>query len=589
MAVCLCKIACLPVRFILIISSLFGWLSATGPALGQGAEVRQIDSLRRGYKRVASPHQAQPPIRFADALLFAAGLGQDDVAGLDGDGRSGILSPPNDPRRTIQPLKKAAAHFMASNNPRSANLCRLMMAANYLDTNQPDSARLLVSRGLREAQNAGWPTQLAVGHVLSARFYLAKRQPMQVEQHARQALVLASRENEAMLAQSVMYMAKANSALGRKREAIVQARSAVTAARKAWNRTDQRNANTILAEVLEEAGQPTEALAVRKANERLSDSLHTADVQDRVSYLQDSYETEKKEQRIAFLNRENELREGQLGWLMAGLLVLLGLLLVVGILYRFKLRDARQIKRQNEQIERQSDQLTLQLRELQHRVKNNLQIVSSLLSLQSGRLSDQQALMAVRAGQSRVEAMSMLHQRLYTTNDVRTINFNSYVADLVANLMTTHGYRPDAFDLTLTITQQRIDTDTAVPLGLIINELLTNSFKYAYRTVDRPALSVRLEAIDPAMQGIAGQPSQLRLTVQDNGPGLPDGHLGLIHSDTTLGTLPGELATAVRPVVRSKTVGMQLVQSLTKQLRATSQFRSGNGLLFQLDMPFHLV
>ncbi|GAB2795694.1 hypothetical protein GCM10027275_46130 [Rhabdobacter roseus] len=279
-----------------------------------------------------------------------------------------------------------------------------------------------------------------------------------------------------------------------------------------------------------------------------------------VADVQTKYETQKKVQQIQELNKENALKSTQMTYLAGGLGLLL--LLLGGMLLQYRMirhTNARLsaqnavISEKGQQLEQQSEQLRTLMKELHHRVKNNLAIVSSLLSLQSDRLTDEDAVLAVQQGQRRVEAMSLIHQRLYRTDQVASINIRDYIIDLIESLMEAYGYRADQFDLDIRVEQQELDVDLAIPLGLIMNELLTNSFKYAYHQVPRPALRVALQ-----------RENGLTLEVQDNGPGLD------------LGSWQSEDDTSF---------GKQLIVSLSEQAGGTMRVENRQGAYFQLHIP----
>ncbi len=202
--------------------------------------------------------------------------------------------------------------------------------------------------------------------------------------------------------------------------------------------------------------------------------------------------------------------------------------------------------------------MALMMKELHHRVKNNLAIVSSLLKLQSNRLDDEKAIQAVRVGQQRVEAMSLIHQRLYQTEHVTTINMRDYLTDLTQNLMQAYGYEPSFFDLQLIIEHAILDIDVAMPLGLIVNELATNAFKYAYSDDKRPLLRIALLNNHSAQAGIT-------LEVQDNGPGI----------DMTDWQGTGSRSS----------FGKRLIASLAEQLEGHFRLYKENGTLFRLHIP----
>jgi len=228
------------------------------------------------------------------------------------------------------------------------------------------------------------------------------------------------------------------------------------------------------------------------------------------------------------------------------LLILLGLVLVLNRLRQSKALIAEQ-KSNIEQREREKSTL---LKELHHRVKNNLQIVSSLLNLQADAVKDEAAQGAFRNGQNRVEAMAMIHRYLYATDELTTLEVKSYLTQLVRSIAHSYGHDKENIDLNFDITDTPIDVDLAIPLGLIANELVSNAFKHAFKDVARPQLTVSLK-----LEG------NLVLAVCDNGPGT-DGK-----------------------IIDDNSFGMELVQSLSKQLKAEMKYAFNEGACFQLTVP----
>lgn len=262
-----------------------------------------------------------------------------------------------------------------------------------------------------------------------------------------------------------------------------------------------------------------------------------------INTLETQFQTQKKEAQIEQQNAEiNQKQRVQWG-LLAGLTILSALAFLL-------FRQNQSIKIAHEKIQKQASQLELMMKELHHRVKNNLQIVSSLLSLQSFQTSDKNAASAIQQGQTRVEAMSLIHQRLYQTSDVTELNFNAYAQDLVEKLIFAYGFDFQNFNVSFNISEQNIDVDQAMPLGLILNELLTNSFKYAFPTVEKPILSIDLQHINDKWQ----------FHYADNGAGLPPQY----------------------DIENSTGFGSQLIISLSQQLEGKYRFWNDDGLNFEL-------
>jgi two-component sensor histidine kinase len=190
------------------------------------------------------------------------------------------------------------------------------------------------------------------------------------------------------------------------------------------------------------------------------------------------------------------------------------------------------------------------LREIHHRVRNNLQIVISLLNSQAGYLSDNAALSTIKESQHRVQAMALIHQKLYQSEKVARVEMASYINDLVVYLRDSYS-QPQSIRYNLKVEPLELDVSLAVPLGLIINEALTNALKYAFPGDNSGTVSLSLH---PASE------TTYELTIADDGAGLPPGY----------------------DPVRSRSLGMTLMHGLSEQLGGVLHISGPPGVVIRL-------
>jgi two-component sensor histidine kinase len=170
----------------------------------------------------------------------------------------------------------------------------------------------------------------------------------------------------------------------------------------------------------------------------------------------------------------------------------------------------KQVKK-NVIINKQSAELEVLNKEIHHRVKNNLQVISSMLDLQSQSLHDPEATEIIRAGIQRVQSMAFIHQNLYQGHSVNSVNMNEYIKILSTHLFHSYNIHPEKIRLHTQIDDIRLHTDTAIPVGMILNELISNSLKYAFKGKEKGDIRVIMKKNN----------GELLLQVKDNGGGLP--------------------------------------------------------------------
>ncbi len=210
------------------------------------------------------------------------------------------------------------------------------------------------------------------------------------------------------------------------------------------------------------------------------------------------------------------------------------------------------IKNAEEKIKTSLHEKELLLRELHHRVKNNLQIISSLINLQSQGIKDENDLEIFRESQSRVKSMAIIHEKLYQSSDLSNINFKDYIQSLVSYLVVY--YSKEMIKIEMDVEQDQVlNMDTAVPCGLIINELFSNSLKHAFKGIKSGKITIKLSSNQE-------HPACYTLVVSDNGTGLPP-----------------EV-----DINNPQRLGLQLVVSLTNQLDGKIYLDTVNGTKFTI-------
>lgn len=271
-------------------------------------------------------------------------------------------------------------------------------------------------------------------------------------------------------------------------------------------------------------GQYKEAYQLSQLIANSKDSIFRLESEKQVSELKMQYETEQKEALINQLELEKAV---QFRFLVLGGILLISLVLLALILWRnirFRMMVNQTLKLQKEEIEEKNSQNELLLREIHHRVKNNLQILSSLLNLQSEYIKDESALNALTEGRNRVQSMSFIHQQLYSEQNVSMVDMREYVPLLCGHLRDSFSLNNNGIRIKYLVNVPFIDVETAIPLGLIINELITNSIKYAFPEPTDGEIMVRLWI---------GANEKLFLRVMDNGSKISDKKEG---SSSSFGT-----------------------------------------------------
>ncbi len=281
-------------------------------------------------------------------------------------------------------------------------------------------------------------------------------------------------------------------------------------AREVGAATALADGEEFLASIYEHWGQADSALVHFKRMKLRRDSLLNAERSAQIADMQVRYETEQKDAELSENRAMLERRSRTIKAVAAGA----GLLLLVALLayraYRSKRKGERELSRKNVIIEQQLKDKELLLREIHHRVKNNLQVVSSLLSIQSRGITDEKAREAVQDSRQRVKSMALIHQDLYREGDLTGVPMRQYVERLVSGLVNNYG-KESSVQVAIDVQHISLDVDTAVPIGLILNELITNALKYAWPDGRSGTLSVYLHE----------QHGQLLLSVADDGVGMP--------------------------------------------------------------------
>ena len=214
------------------------------------------------------------------------------------------------------------------------------------------------------------------------------------------------------------------------------------------------------------------------------------------------------------------------------------------------IRDVTERKKTEKMLEKSLLEKEILLKEIHHRVKNNLMIISSLLNLQSDYIKDEESKNIFKESQNRARSMALIHERLYQSTDLKRMDFGDYIRSLSTELLHTYEVDPGLKKLKINVEDIFLDINTAIPLGLIVNELVTNSLKHAFPEGNSGEINVDFHPIDDYYE----------FTVKDNGVGFPE---DIDYQNT-------------------ESLGLQIVTSLTDQIDGEIELDGNNGTKFKI-------
>ena len=229
-------------------------------------------------------------------------------------------------------------------------------------------------------------------------------------------------------------------------------------------------------------------------------------------------------------------------------------------IYTAILRDITARKNIENKLRESLNEKEILIQEVNHRVKNNLQMIISLFSLQGESIDDPERIANLKDIQQRVQSMALIHEKIYNSENIGQINFQKYVKDLIKEIFHSYQTSSCSVKLVLEIEPLSLEINMAIPLALILNELILNALKYAFNEREKGEFILRLKKKSA---------KQIRITISDDGVGIPE---------------------SIK-IYSTKTLGLRLVRVLTKQLNGKVKLRQNpdcvksRGTMFVFDIP----
>lgn len=398
---------------------------------------------------------------------------------------------------------------------------------NYLELKRFDEALKYYEHALAIGERYGFYNNLSDIYISLADLYAYLNRYEEAENASLSAIKYAELlDNSFMLMRSWLSMGKIQHLQGKYKMAITSLQKSIAIA------TDDFGDEYYLSEAYETLGKAfagnhnyMEAYRAFSEYDGLKKEIFTAESDRRIALLQTEFDLAQKEDTILFQKGKIKKQQSNqiLTSIIAGLLLFLLLMGIVAI---------KNNKRKNVQLQDQNAEKEFLIKEIHHRVKNNLEVVSSLLSLQATHIEDVKIKDNIHQIQNRIQSMSMIHQNLYHGSNMATIEMLSYFKNLMNYVLHSYGAE-QRIDVVYDMAEIELNVDIATPIGLIVNELITNSLKYAFPNNSLGVITI----------GLTQNTSHLELKVTDNGIGIQNGKKS-----------------------HGTGFGSQLVQLLTKQL-----------------------
>lgn len=300
----------------------------------------------------------------------------------------------------------------------------------------------------------------------------------------------------------------------------------------------------------------------------LSDSIYNERKSRQIEFLTMQFRTAEKEQSIILLEKEKKIQQNQLekeqhtrSWILGAVALML---VIIGLLTNYLLLKQKtnkkltaqqnEIEKKNEALQRLVEEKEWLVKEIHHRVKNNFHIVQGLLGTQSRYLKSEEAINALADSRHRIQAMSIMHQKLYQSEDMSSVNISEYIHELISHLRSSFHTR-QSIQFRLDIDPVQLNASYCIPIGLILNEAITNSIKYAFPDERAGQVSISLKR----------DQTSIVVTISDNGIGLPAGF----------------------DINNPHTMGLRLMNGLSQDLEGELRIINDKGATIIVEFEYH--
>ena len=434
------------------------------------------------------------------------------------------------------------------NNYRCVAMSLTNLGQILSDRKELDSALVFLDKSLRARELSKETYGIAITYDLFGEVYYRKKEYNKALEYFNKSLLLERSHNDYKgAAISLVYIGNAYVKLKKFNKAKKAGKEALVISEREDALESLIKATKLLRDVYQGQNNWEEAFKHEQYYTKLRDSIQNNKIEESIIIKQTTFDLEQKEKEIELLSAKNELQKLTLKNNKIILcLAILGIILV-SIIALFTKRVLNKNKDASRLLMQQNEEKQVMMKEIHHRVKNNLQVVNSLLRLQSKEVKDEKVIEMFKDTQRRVLSMAKLHENMYSTENLRLINVKNHLSELVSDIVSSYGLEKE-INVELNIVDEEFSIKTLLPLSLIVNEVITNTLKHAFVSRDKGRIVLELKKITN---------EDFVMIIGDNGIGF-------------------------QPLIKSSGLGTKLIKIFSRQLNGGIKLLEKEGAFYEL-------
>lgn len=417
------------------------------------------------------------------------------------------------------------------------------------DRKELDSALVLLNESLKARELSKESYGIGITYDLLGEVYFRKKQYNKALEYYNKSLLLERAHNDYKgVAISLIYLSEVYLKQANFQKAKQLGEEALKIAEKEKALESMVKATKLLRDIYQKEKNWREAFKFEQYYHQLKDSIQNDKIEESIIIKQSSFDLKQKENKIELLSAKNKLQRLRLrnNRIFLGIAIL-GFLLI-SFIALFTKRVLYKNRQASELLKEQNEEKQVMMKEIHHRVKNNLQVVNSLLRLQSKEVRDSNVVEMFKDTQRRVLSMAKLHEKMYSTENLRLINVRKHLSELVSDIIDSYGLEKHV-SLKLDIADVELSIKTLLPLSLIVNEIITNSLKHAFVNKHKGTIFLQLKK----------------------------------HSEDHFLMLIGDDGIGYHPLERNSGLGTKLINIFSKQLNGSIQLLERKGTFYELN------